>query len=378
MNGLDIEKIVKKYSRDTKEAFTGYLMYRDEKIAYIKENTLDKIINKHLLPIIMIDERGGAFEAWLQTRVIDTQRTNSRQIRRRLSVRSEVPNDIVIKARAVSITDGYWLKWENESITYKEIREKLSDGLNKIALYGNTDEVNFNEEDITPELTNIGSFEKCWKLFDDGWYMIKKGSIKENFAEVLISKIGEILNFDMVAYEPMEGGRLVRCKDFTNGGKVDFEPLYSFVKDYWEVESSVEIIKELGFVEEFLDITFLDALCYNIDRHTFNFGVIRENGEIKSLAPNFDNNLGLSGVLNDSGLEKTWYSTAFTRYNYIPLLKENDYTMPNVNLESIKVIIKDTLNDFSEIKDKDEFSEIVYKIIENNYNVLKDNLKQED
>lgn len=144
------------------------------------------------------------------------------------------------------------------------------------------------------------------------------------------------------------------------------------------MESSVEIIKELGFVEEFLDITFLDALCYNIDRHTFNFGVIRENGEIKSLAPNFDNNLGLSGVLNDSGLEKTWYSTAFTRYNYIPLLKENDYTMPNVNLESIKVIIKDTLNDFSEIKDKDEFSEIVYKIIENNYNVLKDNLKQED
>lgn len=43
----------------------------------------------------------------------------------------------------------------------------MSDGLNAVALYGNIDEINFKDTDITPELTNMGSFEKCWKLIDD-------------------------------------------------------------------------------------------------------------------------------------------------------------------------------------------------------------------
>ncbi|MGL5153272.1 MAG: hypothetical protein ACRC7N_22150 [Clostridium sp.] len=375
MDNLDIEKIIKKYSKNNNEEFTGYLMHRDEKVAEIKKNNLYKVINKELLPIIMIDENVGSFEAWLKTRVIDTHRTNSRQIRKRLSVRTDVANEIVIKAKAVSVTDSYWIKSEEEEISYREIREKLSDGLNKIALYGNCEEIDFNEGDITPELTNIGSFEKCWVLVGDSWFMVKKGSIKENFAEVLVSKIGEYLKFNIVPYEAINKGKLVKVKDFTNGGELDFEPFYSFVKDYWEIDDSVEILNALGYIKEFLDITFLDALCYNIDRHTFNFGVLRKNGKIVALAPNFDNNLALSGVLNDKGLESTWYSTSFTKHNYLPLLKENNYIMPKIDMNEIKVIINDTLVDFDELSKEDVFSEVVYKIIEGNYKLLKDNLK---
>ena len=40
---------------------------------------------------------------------------------------------------------------------------------------------------------------------------------------------------------------------------------------------------------------FLDTICANPDRHTFNFGVLRnaDTGEILGLAPNFDNNMAL-------------------------------------------------------------------------------------
>ena len=40
---------------------------------------------------------------------------------------------------------------------------------------------------------------------------------------------------------------------------------------------------------------FLDTICANPDRHTFNFGVLRDadTGEIVGLAPNFDNNMAL-------------------------------------------------------------------------------------
>ncbi|WP_370832394.1 hypothetical protein [Clostridium sp.] len=376
MRGSDLINIVNKYSREDEYDFNGFLMYKDEVVAEIRKTELVKVFKKDLLPIIMLNESPGSFEVWLQTRVIDTHRTNSRQVRRRLSVKTEVPKEIVIKARAVSITDSYWLKWENENISYEEVRKSLSDGLNSIALYGNDNDVNFKATDITPELTNIGSFEKCWKLFNDEWYMIKKGSYKENFAEVLISNIAIELGFNAVKYEAIDEGRLVKCRDFTDNAEVDFEPMYSFVRDYWEIDDCVNIINELGFINDFLDITFVDALCYNIDRHTFNFGLLRRDGEILGLAPNFDNNLGLSGVLNDRALEKTWYSTSFIRNTYIPILQEYNYKMPQINLEKIKNIINTTISDFPTLVNEEGFTEVVFNIIKSNYYELEKALEK--
>ncbi|MDU2491421.1 MAG: hypothetical protein E7D27_12685 [Clostridium celatum] len=376
MRGSDLINIVNKYSREDEYDFNGFLMYKDEVVAEIRKTELVKVFKKDLLPIIMLNESPGSFEVWLQTRVIDTHRTNSRQVRRRLSVKTEVPKEIVIKARAVSITDSYWLKWENENISYEEVRKSLSDGLNSIALYGNDNDVNFKATDITPELTNIGSFEKCWKLFNDEWYMIKKGSYKENFAEVLISNIAIELGFNAVKYEAIDEGRLVKCRDFTDNAEVDFEPMYSFVRDYWEIDDCVNIINELGFINDFLDITFVDAVCYNIDRHTFNFGLLRRDGEILGLAPNFDNNLGLSGVLNDRALEKTWYSTSFIRNTYIPILQEYNYKMPQINLEKIKNIINTTISDFPTLVNEEGFTEVVFNIIKSNYYELEKALEK--
>jgi hypothetical protein len=370
MGKVDLNGIVGKYLKDENYDFTGYLMYKNKEIAEIKDSNFVKSLDDNLLPVIMINKNIGAFETWLHTRVIDTHRTNSRQVRRRLSIRTEVPKEIVIKARAVSITDNYWLKWSNENITYGEIRNKLSDGLNTVALYGNVIENEFIDENITPELTNIGSFEKCWKLIDGNWYMIKKGSYKENFAEILVSNIAIDLGFKAVKYEAVNDGALVKCRDFTSNAEVDFEPMFSFVKDYWGIDDSIKIIEELGYIKEFLDITFIDALCYNIDRHTFNFGVLRRDGELIGLAPNFDNNLALSGVLNDIALEKNWYSTSFTKNNYKPVLKEHNYNIPKLNFNRIKLIIDDTIKEFPVLNKENGFKDVVFKIIKNNYEEL--------
>lgn len=370
MEKVDLRNIVNKYAKNEEYEFNGYLMYRDKIVADIKDTELFKVFDDSLLPVIMLSKNIGSFEAWLQTRVIDTHRTNARQVRRRLSIRSEVPKEIVLKARAISITDGYWLKWHDEDVKYEDIRDRLWDGLNTVALYGNASDVNFEHLDISPELTNIGSFEKCWKKIDDDWYMIKKGSYKENFAEVLIANIAIKLGFDAVKYEVVGDGHLVKCKDFTDNASVDFEPMFSFVTDYWDIDDSVSIIEELGYIGELLDIIFMDALCYNIDRHTFNFGILRKNGEPIGLAPNFDNNLGLSGILNDKGVEGTWYSTEFTRENYKPILKEHNYEIPKINFDDIRHIIKETLNEFPSLANEEGFEEVVFRIIKNNYEEL--------
>ena len=46
---------------------------------------------------------------------------------------------------------------------------------------------------------------------------------------------------------------------------------------------------------EYLDILFMDALCFNMDRHTKNYGILRDRdtGKVLRMAPNFDNNIAL-------------------------------------------------------------------------------------
>ena len=59
---------------------------------------------------------------------------------------------------------------------------------------------------------------------------------------------------------------------------------------------------------DYLKMIYLDSVCYNMDRHTNNYGLIRNmnTGQISSLAPNFDNNIALiaNGYPKDVSREK--------------------------------------------------------------------------
>ena len=69
----------------------------------------------------------------------------------------------------------------------------------------------------------------------------------------------------------------------------------------WFLNLSEELAKA------YLRLIVLDTLCMNMDRHTQNYGVLRdtETGEILRLAPNYDNNIALiaRGYPKDVGRE---------------------------------------------------------------------------
>ncbi len=58
--------------------------------------------------------------------------------------------------------------------------------------------------------------------------------------------------------------------------------------------------------EQYLEIIWLDTICYNMDRHTENFGFLRDihTGEIVSMAPNYDNNIALISRGYQSGTSR--------------------------------------------------------------------------
>ena len=112
---------------------------------------------------------------------------------------------------------------------------------------------------------------------------------------MFICKLGEKLGLDMAHYE-MEG-QYIRSKDFTDGASVNFEPIRSLVDDDEDYENCFEVLCELSpdIAKQYLLIIWMDSICYNMDRHTENFGLLRDvkTGAILSLAPNYDNNIAL-------------------------------------------------------------------------------------
>ena len=125
--------------------------------------------------------------------------------------------------------------------------------------------------------------------------MYKSGTQEEYFSELFIAQLGARLGFPMAEYE-MDGD-YIRTKDFTHGAAVNFETIDGIVGEDDDYNHCFSLLYTLShtLAEEYLKIVWMDTLCFNMDRHTKNFGVLRDvqTGRILGMAPNYDNNVAL-------------------------------------------------------------------------------------
>ncbi len=319
--------------------FTGYLLSGDDVVAEIHENKITPVI-KNRMPLYFA--KGGDFEKWLESRAIDSHRPNSRILKKVLRLGDTSDISTVLHARAATITDDYWIKEKDSALTYSDVQYK-ENIFSDIALVGDADSFNrcFSDKELssgTPELTNIGSFEKCWKLESGNWVMYKQGNNLELFSELFVSKLAGHLGFDSAEYERV--GDYIKTKDFTQG-RYNFEPMASLVGEDESYIRSYDILAEIGskLATQYLDILYLDTICMNMDRHTNNYGLLRdrETGDIISMAPNFDNNISL--------ISRGYLQADRPRSDLLPrlfaeLLKERniEYNPPKVSVEMLKKI----------------------------------------
>ena len=269
---------------------TGTLMSEDRAVAEVKNGEITEC-DESLLPLYL--KRTRNVEGWLASRAIDAHRTNSRLLKKALRLRTADDAQIALAVNAATVTDRYWFRPEGSTAVYKDIRFK-ENYFDSLALRGDPDGFS-HKPSRTPELTNTGSYEKCWRLIDGVWWMYKNENQNEMFSELFICNLGEKLGLDMAHYEL--DGEFIRSGNFTDGTEYNFEPISAIMDendDYSDCFNSIyEISSELA--EQYLRIIWLDTVCYNMDRHTENFGFLRDvhSGKIISMAPNYDNNIAL-------------------------------------------------------------------------------------
>ena len=270
------------------------IMSKDTEVAQYSGGKLTVICEK-LLPLYL--KRVTDADQWLETRAIDSHRANSRLLKKALRLKERDDISTVIYAHGATITDNYWIKPPDEDICYADVRFD-NNYFAKLALTGDYDSFNRaagGKYTKTPELTNTGSFEKCWRLIDGRWYMYKKATHDELFSELFVCCLGQQLGMNMARYERGDG--YIKTMDFTNDALVNFEPAAAFMGDNEDYPDVVAELKKIcpEAVEDYVRMIFLDTIVANPDRHTNNFGLMRDaaSGELLGLAPNFDNNMAL-------------------------------------------------------------------------------------
>ncbi|MBQ7838252.1 MAG: HipA domain-containing protein [Clostridia bacterium] len=270
------------------------IMSKDTAVAVWKNGCLT-VLNDTLLPLCF--KKNTNAESWLATRAIDSHRANSRLLKKALRLREKDDVSTTLYVNGAKITDTYWVKPVDSKLCYGDVRFD-SDFFSNLALNGSYESFNRaanSKHSKTPELTNTGSFEKCWKLRDGEWWMYKKANHNEQFSELFIYELGKALGMNMAVYERGEG--CVKSKDFTNAASINFEPASTFMGDNEEYPDVIKALKKLcpDAIPDYIRMIFLDTVTQNPDRHTNNFGLLRdvESGKLISLAPNFDNNMAL-------------------------------------------------------------------------------------
>ena len=266
----------------------------DTLVAIWQDNRLN-IINEALLPLYLRKIQNA--DLWLETRAIDSHRANSRLLKKALRLVEKDDISTVIHVNGATITDNYWIREIGSNLTYNDV--KFSDDyFSNLALKGNYDSFNRaanSKRSKTPELTNVGSFEKCWKLREGKWWMYKKATHDEMFSELFIYELGCALGMNMAIYERGEG--CIKSLDFTDAASVNFEPASTFMGDNEEYPDVIKALEKIcpKAIPDYIRMIFMDTVCANPDRHTNNFGLLRDinTGEFIGLAPNYDNNMAL-------------------------------------------------------------------------------------
>ena len=316
------------------EIFSGEIL-----VAVWNDNVLT-VVNADLIPMYLNYNQDA--DRWLASRAIDHRRPNSRLLKKALRLVEKDDISSVIHVNGAKITDNYWIRELGSELTYSDV--KFSDDyFSNLALKGNYDSFNRaanSKRSKTPELTNVGSFEKCWKLRDGKWWMYKKASHDEMFSELFVYELGCALGMNMAVYQ--RGEACIKSLDFTEAARVNFEPASTFMGDN---EDYIDVVKALekicpNAIPDYIRMIFMDTICANPDRHTNNFGLLRDTqtGELIGFAPNYDNNMALisRGYPSKSGSKDMLISLFNELIEEYPIYRS---CIPEVTEEMVRVAI---------------------------------------
>lgn len=226
--------------------------------------------------------------------------------------------DYFLMTYGLSLNDALWVKPFEKNLLWKDVNlydNSFNEVLSKLAFNGEGLQ-GIQIQTTSPEYTTTGMLAKCWRRINNGIFLYKTGTEgtrnagKEPYSEVLATQVCRAMELsDYVPYtlSKYENKLVSICKLFTSA-EVGYSSYASRYRSnsYREIK---EIMMKSEYKKSFSEMTILDSLILNTDRHLNNFGFSinnRDNSIIK-MAPIFDNGLGFTPYYDGSETDFKYY-----------------------------------------------------------------------
>ena len=295
------------------------LMNKDNIVLeFIKTDTLEgqfKIVKeyKNQTRPYLLSKNSNELDTWVNNRAIPTSREHLDRVLLSLNLDSKERFNLLLVNHGTSLNDTYWIREKDEpnikgeALKWKDVSlySGFKENLGLISFFGNTSSLGGKIK--TPELTTQGMLRKAWRIIDDNIYLYKANTYgyanagNEMYSEVVAFQVAELLGLDSIKYEIAKWNDIecVRSKLFTSE-QFGYLTMTEYLtrelgsKTKWRYNDICRVIPE-PCINELNDLMVFDFIIENKDRHFSNFGFLVDNdtGEIKGLAPIFDNGYSL-------------------------------------------------------------------------------------
>lgn len=266
----------------------------------------------HLLPLNLGQVQSDVELArFLESRRIPKGRTYLEEVLRPYGLAPSDTKGIIDLSRGVSVNDAYSIVPADDDIPYGEYNlfDNTFDEVLQIIAYTGAIPHGVVGTGRPSDLTPSGAFPKTWRQVGGKLVLYKAGSAaaapnygREPYSEQLAWQVAHAVGVDAVPYQLAEWqGKLCSTCELFNDRDTAFVPfelcLPSDLAQLCDFELTLAYFAELGdeAVEHFKSMAVFDSIIANTDRHSGNFGVLRDNrtGEILGTAPLFDHNVSL-------------------------------------------------------------------------------------
>ena len=339
------------------------LLELDEAINSISD--IDEVYNEKHLPVGIHTVNGivnrKELNLWWRKRAIPSSRDGLRSALDELNIHS--PEALLDKCYGLSLSDQYWICPESSGFLWQNINffdNSFSEDVGNILLGHPSSGDSFSL--VAPDNTSDGWLKKKWSIIDDKRCLLKAGSnvfYQEPYNEVIASAIMKRLGIEHTEYKIINYRDDVYsvCDNFISRDTelITAHHIMNSIKKPNHItlyQHFVNCCREIGLnAVPFLDrLITVDFLIANEDRHTNNFGLIRnaDTLEYTAFAPIYDNGTSL------------WFNTLTNRILPLsPSLKSKPFKA--THNEQIKMVSSFDWLDFSALKGVEDECEDILK-----------------
>ncbi len=314
---------------------------------------------------------------WIDARKASKHSNHLQVVMRQLGCDSN--EGFVQATHAATINDTFWICSSREKVSWEQIslyQNQFAETISKLSFEGTgLYESAFSLS--SPELACDGSFRKCFRKesakgeFNSDIFLYKRGGDLgaglEPYCEQMASEIARMIspdnavNYDLVKLHDRTASR---CNLFTNEkyGYASFAKITDVRRT--DLKGVFDYFANLGSEQEFREMLVIDALCFNQDRHSGNYGVLFDNEtlEIVKMSPVFDLNISLLPYV----MEEEFLNIGDKLFEYAPKLGE-DFT--RIGQMGMNDVLRDRVKDMKDFsfsfRGDDVFSPERVKVIEN-------------